>query len=149
VGFLIAAVGVAIHAAGQKPRLIASTAGPVLTLPDTRADALVLYGDLPDGSATSGLLLCRLKTSGPASADYRTRLRSYDVDGRVLHETGTVDEGWAPGDTVTCPGVAHLAAVAGTGPLPLLAFSGVLLLVGLGSGGLAVVGRRSAAARRL
>ena len=143
VAFLIAAVVVGATAVGQKPDLLASTSGPVLTLPEAPARSLVLYAALADGSDPSDDLLCRLQTSGDARAGYARGVGTYEVDGRTLHRTGTVGEGWAPGDTVTCAGVAQLAAVSGSGAGPRLAFAGILLAVGLGSGVMALVGRTS------
>lgn len=148
VAFLVAGVVAAVSATSAEREVVAHSSGPTLTLPNAPADDLVLYAALPDGSAPSDDLLCRLDTQGQSRAGYSIGTGTFEVDGRTLHQTGEVDSGWQPGDTVTCDGVSHLAAVAGGGAGPRLALAGMLLFGALLATILAVTGRRSARQRR-
>jgi hypothetical protein len=146
--FLIAAVVAAVSAAGVERELVAHATGSTLTLPDAPARDLVLYAATPDGGEPSDDLLCRLQTDGSSRAGYAMGTGTFDVDGRTLHRTGTLRSGWRPADTVTCDGVAELAAVTRDGPLKRLALAGMLGFGAVLCSVLAIVGRRSRRARR-
>lgn len=140
--FLVAAVVLALTSVGHGRTVLVRSDTGSLVLSAAGSPAVTLYGARADGSSPDALAACRV--SGRRLPGTST-LSPVQAGGRDLYPVGRVEAHWAPGTTVTCNGVTHVAAVAGSGLLSRLAPAGLALLVGVGAGLLAVVGYRSRA----
>ena len=148
--FLLAALGLGLSALSAEPDKIATGKGGSLVLPDGTPRELTVYGATADGSAPlgSGSVDCTLTSQSTARIFTGYQRGSATVDGEALDAVAKVDGPWAGGDTVSCPGLDRLAALAGQRPGARLVMAGLAVLVGLGAVAFAVLGFRSRAAHR-
>lgn len=147
VAFLVAAVVVAATALSAEREVVArSDGGSSLVLPDSPRPDLDLYGVDTAGGRPPGRVGCEPVGGGPGVRNNVTP-GTFELDGRTLHLVGHVRSGWDDGESVTCPGLVEVVAVAGGGPRVRLALAGMLLVGAVIATVLAVVGFRSRRSR--
>lgn len=147
VAFLVAAVVVGLPALSAEREVVArSGGGSSVVLPDSPRPDLDLYGVDTAGGRPPGRVGCEPAGGGPGVRNNVTP-GTLELDGRTLHLVGHVRSGWDDGESVTCPGLVEVVAVAGGGPGARLALSGMLLAGAVLATVLALVGFRSRRAR--
>ncbi len=127
---------------------MAQTDGQTVTLTGQRHPDLTLYGALADGGRPADDVDCMLTSTSRSRASGTYENGTFELDGRTLYEVGKVRDSWSDGDTVSCPSVSNLAAVAGGGPLARMAMAGLALFVGILGTVFAVIGFRARKTRR-